>query len=192
VDDKLYRVLKYVAVVMVVAWLGFTVYDSFFREYSPGEHAYHAGSKHFEDGEYREALAQYDAALEQEPDAPYLLRARARTLMQLGRNEEALREYNRAIDLLPYFGGAYANRGILQDRMGNYEQAIADYEKALSLDEELGEGPHWLVRFLRNEPEKPPTIRDRAAYLKQELAKPPQERVLRVPEIDAAQRTYKK
>lgn len=190
-DDKLYSTLKYAAIVMVVAWLGFTVYDSFFREHSPGQHAFHAGNKHFEDGQYAEALVEYDNALIQAPDAPHLLRARARALMQLGRSEEALREYDRAIELQPYFGGAYANRGILHDRIGSYEEAIADYEKALSLDEELGEGPHWLVRFLRNQPEKPPTIRDRAAYLRQELAKPPEERLLRVPEVDAGQRTYK-
>ena len=52
------------------------------------------------------------------------------------------------------------------------------------------EGPHWLTRFLRNQPEAPPTIADRARYLRAELAKPEAERVLRMPEIDAQQRPY--
>jgi hypothetical protein len=38
---------------------------------------------------------------------------------------------------------------------------------------------------LRNQPEAPPTIADRAAYLRAELAKPESERLLRMPELDA-------
>ena len=76
--------------------------------------------------------------------------------------------------------------------MGHYSEAIADYEKAVQLDPEMVEGPNWLTRFLRLQPEKPPTIADRAAYLRQELAKPESERLLRVPEVDEQQRSYKK
>jgi tetratricopeptide (TPR) repeat protein len=110
----------------------------------------------------------------------------------MGRYEEALQWFNQAVELRPFFGGTYANRGILLDRMGEYEKAVADYEKAIQLDETVAEGPHWLIRFLRNQPEPPPTVADRLAYLKQEMAKPESERVLRVPEEDEKQRTYKK
>jgi hypothetical protein len=34
-------------------------------------------------------------------------------------------------------------------------------------------------------------VRDRAIYLKQQLALPPEKRLLRVPEIDEKQRMYK-
>ena len=61
---------------------------------------------------------------------------------------------------------------------------------ALELDPELAEGPSWLTRFLRNQADAPPTIADRARYLRAELAKPESERVLRVPEHDAQQRPY--
>ena len=74
--------------------------------------------------------------------------------------------------------------------MGRHEAALADYHTALELDPEIASGPHWLTRFLRNQPEAPPTIADRARYLHAELAKPEGERVLRVPEIDARQRPY--
>jgi len=66
-----------------------------------------------------------------------------------------------------------------------------DYRAALQLDEKLTKGPGWLWRFLRNVPEAPPTIRDRAEYLEAELAKPAAERLLQVPEKDAEQRMYK-
>jgi hypothetical protein len=75
--------------------------------------------------------------------------------------------------------------------MGDHRKALADYKKAIELDEEILEGPGWLWRFMRNIDEKPPTIKDRAAYLEAELAKPEEERLLQVPEIDEKQRMYK-
>lgn len=191
-DERLYKFLKYVAVVLVLGWIGWTIYDSFFVERIPGNTAYQEGEIFFQDGEYEEALAKYEKALAAKTDSPYYVRAKARSLMQLGRYEEALQWFNQAAELQPFFGGTYANRGILYDRMGEYKKAVADYEKSLQLDETVAEGPHWLVRFLRNQPEAPPTVADRLAYLKQELAKPEDERVLRMPEIDEEQRTYKK
>ena len=68
---------------------------------------------------------------------------------------------------------------------------MSDYSRALELDPEIASGPHWLTRFLRNQAEAPPTIADRAQYLRAELAKPAAERLLRQPEDDAAQRPYK-
>lgn len=191
-DEGIYKFLKYVAIVLVFGWIGWTIYDSFFLERIPGNTAYQEGDIFFQDGEYEQALRKYETALEARPDAPHYVRAKARTLMQLDRYKEALQWFNQAVELQPFFGGAYANRGILFDRMGEYEKAIEDYEKAIQLDETVAEGPHWLIRFLRNQPEPPPTVSDRLAYLKQELAKPESERVLRIPEEDEKQRTYKK
>lgn len=190
-DDRLYQLLKYTAIGLALAWLGWSVYDSFFAQRNPGDLAYHAANNFFEDGDYERALAEYDRALQVNPDNVHALRGRARSLMQLGRNDEALAAFDSAIAGEPGFAGAYANRGILNDRMGRYEKAIADYEKALALDPELAEGPHWLTRFLRLQPDKPPTIDARARYLRQQLAKPESERVLRMPEEDAKQRPYK-
>lgn len=191
-DEGIHKVLKYTAITLVLAWVGWTIVDSFFIERIPGNTAYQEGDIFFEDGEYRQALEKYEEALAEQPEAPHYVRAKARALMQLGRNEEALRWFNQAVELQPFFGGTYANRGILYDRMGEYRKAIIDYEKAVELDETVAEGPHWLIRFLRNQPEPPPTVADRLAYLKQELAKPEDERLLRLPELDEQQRTYKK
>ncbi|MCP4699686.1 MAG: hypothetical protein GY862_22975, partial [Gammaproteobacteria bacterium] len=46
-------------------------------------------------------------------------------------------------------------------------------------------------RFLRNQAEKPPTIADRARYLRKQQAKPAAERLLRQPDEDKKQRPYK-
>ncbi|MDH3672282.1 MAG: tetratricopeptide repeat protein [Gammaproteobacteria bacterium] len=190
-DDRLYQFLKVTAIAMTLVWLGWAVFDNFFRDQEPGEHAYHAANKLFNDGHYERALQAYDEALQNQPDDIHALRGRARSLMQLGRSEDALSAFNQAIRWQPEFAGTYANRGILYDRMGRYQKAIADYERAVQLDSEVAEGPHWLTRFLRLQPEKPPTVADRARYLRAELAKPESERILQQPELDSAQRSYK-
>ncbi|MGD2081341.1 MAG: hypothetical protein PVF91_00120 [Chromatiales bacterium] len=115
--------------------------------------------------------------------------------------EDALAAYDEAIRLekaggvdesrRTALGVSYANRGILKDRMGDYRGALADYERSIALEPEVAEGPGFLTRFLRNQPEKPPAVDDRAAYLREQLAKPESERVLRRSEEDARQRAYK-
>lgn len=199
-DDRLTRALKVMAVVLVVAFVGWAAYDRF-AAVAPGDMAYHAGNRAFEDGEYQRAADAYREALAENPDHLYALRGLARSLHLAGQHEEALGLYDAAIARFPAppqddgelaaLAADYANRGILLDTMGRHADALADYTRALALHEEVAEGPHWLTRFLRNQPEPPPTIADRAAYLRAELAKPESERVLRVPEIDAEQRPYK-
>jgi tetratricopeptide (TPR) repeat protein len=190
-SDRQYKVLLRIAILLTLAWVGWSAYDSFVAGRGPGDDDYFAAEKYFEDGDYQAALEGYRAALSEAPDHLAAQRGLARSLMQLERYDEAEVAFNRAIAEDPDFGGTYANRGILFDRTGRYREAIADYEKALSLDPDLGEGPHWLTRFLRNQPERPPTIADRAAYLKEQLALPEDQRVLRVPDQDRAQRPYK-
>lgn len=191
-NDPLYRFLKWTAITLAIAWVGWSIYDSMVAPRNPGDLAYLDANTLFEDGAYERALALYDEALTADPNHIHALRGRARTLLELGQLPEALAAFNRAIAREPDFAATYANRGILHDRMGLYEKAIGDYEQALALDPELAEGPHWLTRFLRNQPQKPPGIAERAAYLRAELAKPENERLLRIPELDSQQRSYKK
>jgi len=191
VDESLYRFLKWTAVALACAWVGWSIYDSFVGGRAPGDLEFLEAETLFEDRAYERALRRYEDALEVTPGHLHALRGKARALLELGRFEEARAAFERAIARDPDFGATYANRGILHDRMGEYQAAIADYERALALDPELAEGPHWLTRFLRNQPEKPPTIAHRLRYLQAELAKPGPERLLSVPELDREQRSYK-
>lgn len=191
VSEDLYRFLKGTAITLAVVWVGWSISDSFFSGRNPGDNAYHEANTLFEDGYYHRALDKYEDALRLAPNHIHARRGRARALLQLGRLAEALQEFDAVIAMEPEFAAAYANRAILHDRMGNYPQAIEDYQRALVLDPELARGPHWLTRFLRLQVEKPPTIADRARYLRDQLALPESERLLRVPEVDAKQRSYK-
>ena len=191
-DDPVYKLLKLTALLLGAVFLGWMIWGGLLQEQVPGEKAYEAANRYFEDGYYQQALEQYEAALQEDPQLLPAMRGQARSLMQMEKNQEALAIFNEVIYREPDFAPSYANRGILHDRMGHYHEAIADYEKSMQLDAEMVEGPNWLTRFLRLQPEKPPTVADRAAYLKQELAKPESERLLRVPEEDEKQRSYKK
>ncbi len=190
-DDRLYRLLRIIAVAMILAWVAWAIYDRV-RVAEPGDDSYLAANTLFEDGFYERALTTYRDTLAEAPDHLPALRGMANSLIQLDRHEDALITIARAIQLDPVFPGHYATRGIIHDHLGRFDLAMTDYRRALEQDPELAEGMHWLDRLLHNVPETPPTIADRLAYLRDQMALPPEERLLRVPEIDANQRPIEK
>lgn len=190
VTERGYRILKGVAVAVVLAPVAWLAYEGFVPEQGPGDVATTAGDRAFADGYYERALEEYNDALEADDDHPQALRGKARTLVEMGRLEEAVALYNRYLEMSPKAAGVYANRGVAYDRMGRHEAALEDYERALALDPAVADGPGWLTRFLHMGAEKPPTIADRAAYLREQLALPAEERKLTDPEQDQAQRSY--
>jgi len=188
-----YRLLKTLAIVLVGGWIVWSFYDGFLRgSDDPMASSLRAAERDFEDGKYPKALAQYDRILTENPSHLFALRGRARTLLLLGEYPKAERAFDEAIARAPEFANTWANRGILHDRMGQHEKALSDYEEALRLDPGIKDGPHWLIRFLRLQTEPPPTIADRARYLRAQLALPEGKRVLRNPEEDDKQRPYKR
>ena len=190
-DDRLHRFLKYTAVTLTVAFLGYGVYGYFVGSRLPGDYAHAAGSKFFADGQYAEALESYEDALTVAPKHYAARVGRAETLILLGREQDAIDAYDELIDEQPDEARLYANRGIAYDRTARHEAALANYQKALSLGADAVEGPGWLTRFLRNQAERPPGVAERARYLREQLALPENERVLALPEQDDAQRPYK-
>ena len=189
-DNRQYHFLKYTAIVMAIAWVGWSLYD-YLGNKRPGDYAYHAGTKYFADGHYRQALAEYEAALKDNPAHIPALRGQAETLILLGQERQAITIYEQLIALQANNAGHYANLGIAYDRLNKHQQALDNYRKALTLDREVGDGPGWLTRFLRNQHNKPPGIAERAAYLQAQFELPEEQRMLRVPEIDAVQRPFK-
>ena len=82
-DDRTTRVLKVVAVIMAVAFVGWAVWDKFIADPAPGDMAYHAGNTLFEDGYYERAAAEYRQALDENPEHIHALRGLARSLHKM-------------------------------------------------------------------------------------------------------------
>ena len=171
--------------------LGFIIYWRTGVEKNPGDYNVRKGNYRLEDAQYEEAVKEFSEALEKNPEHAMARLGLAVTYMQTGKDFEALQEFNLVLKINPELAAAFANRGVLYDRLGEYKKALADYRKALELDPEILEGPGFLWRFMRNIDEKPPTIQNRAEYLEAELAKPEEERLLKVPGEDEKQQMYK-
>ena len=157
---------------------------------TPADAAYLDGNAQFRQQDYSQAAASYQNALAEDPDHAPALRGLANSYVQLRRYDEGLAIIERAVELEPQNGGNYAIRGIILDHTGAHERAIADYEKSLELDPSVADGMPWLDRLLYNVQERPPTVADRLKYLKQQMALPEDQRVLRVPDADDQQRPY--
>lgn len=187
----MHRFLVWAAIATFLIVAGTMLYQLVYDSPEKGSMEYRRGNLRLEDSLFQEALAEFDAGLKVNPGfAPSHL-GRALALMAMNRDSEAFDAFNEAMVLKPEFAAAYANRGILNDRIGRHSEAMADYEKALQLDPSLEEGPGWITRFFRVQPEKPPSIADRARYIREELAKPAVERKLANQELDSQQLPYK-
>lgn len=191
ISGGLHRFLVWAALATLLIVLSTLFYEFLSDTPDQGSLEYRRGHLRLEDTLFLEALEEFDTALKINPGfAPSHL-GRALALMAMNRDSEAFDAFNEAMVLKPEFAAAYANRGILNDRIGRYSDAMADYEKALQLDPSLEEGPGWITRFFRVQPEKPPSIADRARYIREELAKPAAERKLANLELDSQQLPYK-
>jgi tetratricopeptide (TPR) repeat protein len=180
-----------IALLLLCGVAAFIFYWRVGSETAPGDFQVKTGNYRLEDGQLDEAVKEFTLALEKDPDHAMAHLGLGITYMQMERFADAEAEFNRTLELAPEMAVAYADRGILYDRAGKYQSALADYKKALALDSEVLSGPGWLWRFMRNIDKKPPSIADRAAYLEEELQKPPGQRLLKVPKLDDQQRMYK-
>lgn len=171
---------------------GVFVYWRVAGDATPGVYEVRKGNYRLEDGQYEEALREFRRALEKNPNSVRAYQGVGVTYLQTGRLEEAVEIFTKVLALDPSYAIAYADRGIALDRMGRYEEALKDYRKALEVDPDIVKGPGFLWRFMRNISEKPPSIQQRADYIEAELKKPPEERLLSLPEADSGQLMYKR
>jgi tetratricopeptide (TPR) repeat protein len=85
---------------------------------------------------YDRALADYQAALDLEPDA-YTYNTYGSIIASLGQVDEAIVEYDRAAEINPDYAETYFNRGYAYKLQGEVEQAVEDFETFLSFED------HW-------------------------------------------------
>jgi tetratricopeptide (TPR) repeat protein len=194
------RFAIYMAVATFVMFSVWAVVGEYFQA-PPGDYQVRQGDILLSDGKYDEALAKFAEALRASPDHRGALMGRAIAFLQADRHEEAEAELTYLIGHLSgnvaaddatgigVLAAAHANRGILYDRLGRYEEALRDYRQALKIDAGAVSGPGIIHKVILHA--RPSTVADRARYLKEQLALPENQRLLRDPEIDAKQRMHK-
>ncbi|MEK9630195.1 MAG: tetratricopeptide repeat protein [Nitrospinota bacterium] len=161
---RVYRVIRFVGIALIFLSLSWAI----FKSSTPSERrpSFAKAVGLYTDGKFREALEQYEIAISEYPDFVHAKRGRARSLMQLGRDQQALEAFNEVLEIDPSSAVSFANRAILEDRMGLYAKAIEDYEKAIQMDPKLGEGLDWFTRFLQNRKDQAQTLPERIETLK--------------------------
>jgi tetratricopeptide (TPR) repeat protein len=103
-------------------------------------------------GNYKEAIENYDQAIQIKPDwaRAYYKRGQAR----LGTKDykEAIEDFNQALRIEPNFAKSYSGRCIVRFHQGDYQGAIEDCTQALKINFRLTEALYYrgLARFKLN------------------------------------------
>lgn len=199
-------VLRRFITLMVIALVGLVVYvtilEPWFVASPPGDYETRHCDNRLSEGEFEKAIDWAGEALAKSPEHRGAMMCRAIAFHQLGRTVEAEAAYTALIAFLEgtltgddptglgTLAAAYANRGILHDQAGRHARALADYEQALSLDPEAVAGPDIFHRILHNP--RPSSIDGRAAFLREQLALPEDQRGRLVnPDASARQKMHK-
>ena len=102
-------------------------------ESKSAENYFEAGNKASQRGNYKDAIANYDRAIERKPNHASAYNNRGITKANLRDYPAAIADYDRAIELNPDFTEAYNNRGNAKAELGKYLGAITDYDRAIEL-----------------------------------------------------------
>ena len=96
-----------------------------------------SGSEHYKQGEYQEAIDDYNTAIKINPNYALAYYNRGISYNELGRYQEAINDYNAAIKINPNDASAYVNRGVTKEQLGIIDNCI-DYKKACELGSTMG------------------------------------------------------
>lgn len=89
---------------------------------------------YFRQGDFDEAIHDFDLAIKQKPDDASFFRRRALAHTRAGEPDGAIADYTESLRLEPRNLEALANRGLAHAQKGEHDQAIADYTEGLRLN----------------------------------------------------------
>ena len=104
---------------------------------SEAEKHYIDGVGLYEEGRLEEAIAEYDQAIELDPQYALAYTNRGNAYAGLGQLQRAIQDFDEAIRLDPQDAGAYSNRGGAYVDLGQPQRAIEDLDEAIQLDPNL-------------------------------------------------------
>ncbi len=97
------------------------------------------GLNKVKEGEYRGAIADFNQALQINPNEAQSYHNRGNARFKLGEIQGAMEDFTQALRLNPKDAKAYYNRGVAYSKRGDKQRAIEDYQKAVKLFYEQGD-----------------------------------------------------
>ena len=94
---------------------------------------FYRGTAYYSKDDYDHAIADYDQAIQLQPDNAKAYNNRGLAYAYKGDYDRAIADYDRAIQLRPDHAKAYNNRGLAYYDKGDYDRAIADYTQAIQV-----------------------------------------------------------
>ncbi|HUJ45415.1 MAG TPA: tetratricopeptide repeat protein [Opitutaceae bacterium] len=110
---------------------------------------YNLGTLWRSTGRTRDAIAQFERALQIKADMPDAQTALGSALEDAGRGDEAIAHYEQALRLDPHFTDAHNDLGLALAAAGRLPEAIAHYEQALQINPALADVHNNLGSALR-------------------------------------------
>ncbi|HSW47128.1 MAG TPA: tetratricopeptide repeat protein [Phycisphaerae bacterium] len=89
-----------------------------------------------------QAMADFEKALELDPNNAAARRARGQVLVAMGQDRQAVQEFSRAIELEPRYASAYLDRAEALRGLSQFDEALRDYDRAIKLK------PRFAAAFL--------------------------------------------
>lgn len=112
-----------------------TLWTDFIVSHPRHYKGYHLrGSHRARQGRFDEAFADFNMAIQVQPNRAEPYGSRANIYGLRGEFENAMADYNKAIELDTSLTNAYLNRGVTYSMFGDFERAINDYARAIQLD----------------------------------------------------------
>ncbi len=97
---------------------------------------------YFKKKEYQKALAASDVLLKEYPNDPLILRYRALTLENLGRDKEAVKVYRQIINVHPNYAPSHMGLGLAYAKEGKYGEATNELRWVIQ-NSTSAEYKHW-------------------------------------------------
>jgi tetratricopeptide (TPR) repeat protein len=91
------------------------------------------GVAHVRRNSPREALEDFNRAIQLYPEYAAIYNNRGNVLLAIGAVGEAMKDFNRALVLAPGYAAAFSNRASANMKLGRIDLAVADYTQALAL-----------------------------------------------------------
>jgi Flp pilus assembly protein TadD len=108
-------------------------------EASTADEHFRRGNQHAQEGQFEDAIAEYQAALAAAPDHVSAMTNLGVAYYNTGQLEKAIAQYQAALDIAPNDADIHSNLAAAHVQVGDLDAALQEYQKAVELDPDLAQ-----------------------------------------------------